>query len=366
MHAAGATTGRSENSNTNRWVRSRLRSSCFIMGCPVLRAHGHSARSRARARVPGDHLLPVRLRPVHPGPEPNRGRYGDGLRSPDRSLGYRTLLQFRLVRRGPHALASAAVDSLRVSGALISASFAPSTAAGLDFVAGMGKQNDIQFRSLQEGDRAARAAVSQMAAAVRGNPPEHVTAQLSSLFAEARGPWPTTRGAAGEPAGCHLTRAARSPPRCGRLDSRPLPVRHELSGRTCHVLPWALSRDQELCRDVVGAPVLHEQVRQVPALVGGHHPGPVAKAFRSCRAPASGVAGSRRFCRMSTFAGPRSVICTGGSYGSEGQNAHGVMLAPAAPSRRGQRRHHRGGENGHDGFPHPVSPRKMTNGAGWG
>ncbi|MEU6784954.1 alpha/beta hydrolase [Nonomuraea angiospora] len=85
---------------------------------------------------------------------------------------------------GPHALASAAVDSHRVSGVLISASFAPPTAPGLDFVAGMGKQNAIQFRSLQEGDQAARAAVSQMAAAVRGNRPEQVTAQLSSLFAE--------------------------------------------------------------------------------------------------------------------------------------------------------------------------------------
>ncbi|MFC5744701.1 alpha/beta fold hydrolase [Actinomadura rugatobispora] len=83
---------------------------------------------------------------------------------------------------GPHALASAAVDAHRVSGVLISASFAPPTAPGLDFVAGMGEQNGIQFRSLQEGDRAARAVVSRMAAAVRGNRPEDVTAQLSSLF----------------------------------------------------------------------------------------------------------------------------------------------------------------------------------------
>ncbi|MBK1786016.1 alpha/beta hydrolase [Prauserella sp. ASG 168] len=85
---------------------------------------------------------------------------------------------------GPHALATAAVDAHRVSGVLINASFAPPTAPGLDFLAGMGEQNKVQFGTLREGERAARAAVSQMAAAVRGNRPEDVTAHLSSLFPE--------------------------------------------------------------------------------------------------------------------------------------------------------------------------------------
>lgn len=97
-------------------------------------------------------------------------------------LGIERYCSFGWSGGGPHALATAAVDAERVRGVLVSASFAPPTAAGLDFEAGMGQQNQILFGSLRQGEEVARSVVTQIAGAVRGNSPEDVTTQLSSLF----------------------------------------------------------------------------------------------------------------------------------------------------------------------------------------
>ncbi|MCP2266044.1 alpha/beta fold hydrolase [Promicromonospora thailandica] len=83
---------------------------------------------------------------------------------------------------GPHALGSAAAAPDDVDGVLLVAPFAPFDAAGLDYVAGMGAQNVVQFGTVEQGEAAMRALVGQMAAAVTGDQPVGESAELASLL----------------------------------------------------------------------------------------------------------------------------------------------------------------------------------------
>ena len=55
---------------------------------------------------------------------------------------------------GPHALATAALLPNRVAAVAALASVAPSDAPGLDFLAGMGEQNRVEFSAVMEGGEA--------------------------------------------------------------------------------------------------------------------------------------------------------------------------------------------------------------------
>ncbi|WP_413760677.1 alpha/beta fold hydrolase [Streptomyces sp. MMBL 11-3] len=83
---------------------------------------------------------------------------------------------------GPYALASAVADAARVRGVLLIASFAPYDGEGLDFVEGMGVQNQVLFGSAAHGEQEQRAIVSQMAAIVRDSDPAELAAGMASLL----------------------------------------------------------------------------------------------------------------------------------------------------------------------------------------
>ncbi|APU17799.1 MULTISPECIES: alpha/beta fold hydrolase [Actinoalloteichus] len=97
-------------------------------------------------------------------------------------LGISEYLSFGWSAGGPHALASAAVDAGRVVGVLTSASFAPFNAPGLDFIGGMGVQNQISFRSVERGEQAMREVIDSMSAAMLGTQPEGVADELNSVL----------------------------------------------------------------------------------------------------------------------------------------------------------------------------------------
>ncbi|ASO22959.1 Arylesterase [Actinoalloteichus hoggarensis] len=128
----------------------------------------------------------------------SRAGYGESTPSPGRTVAdsgddcVRLLEQLSIPRYhvfgwsggGPHALANAAMDPKRVAGVLISASFAPFDAPGLDFTDGMGAQNQIQFDTVATGgEQAAREIVAIMSAAARVvESTELVDGELGSLF----------------------------------------------------------------------------------------------------------------------------------------------------------------------------------------
>jgi pimeloyl-ACP methyl ester carboxylesterase len=62
---------------------------------------------------------------------------------------------------GPHALATAALLPERVAAAASLASVAPFDGEGLDFLAGMGEQNVVEFNAILEGAQAHRAALER-------------------------------------------------------------------------------------------------------------------------------------------------------------------------------------------------------------
>lgn len=83
---------------------------------------------------------------------------------------------------GPYALATAVMDSPRVSGVLLIASFAPHEAEGLRYIEGMGVQNHVLFRAASQGEQEQRSVVSQMAAIVRDSDSSDLATGIASLL----------------------------------------------------------------------------------------------------------------------------------------------------------------------------------------
>jgi pimeloyl-ACP methyl ester carboxylesterase len=86
---------------------------------------------------------------------------------------------------GPHALACAALLGDRVIKAATIASVAPWDAEGLDFLAGMGAENVVEFEAVEAGPEALRAFLEQARASLGGLTGEQVAASLGDLIGEA-------------------------------------------------------------------------------------------------------------------------------------------------------------------------------------
>jgi pimeloyl-ACP methyl ester carboxylesterase len=83
---------------------------------------------------------------------------------------------------GPHALACAALLSGRVAAVASLASVAPWDADGLDWLAGMGADNEAEFAAAQKGADALRPELERWAAAMRAAEPEAQADEIRSLL----------------------------------------------------------------------------------------------------------------------------------------------------------------------------------------
>ncbi len=83
---------------------------------------------------------------------------------------------------GPHALACAALLGERVVAAATVASAAPSDAAELDFMAGMGDDNVQEFRAAFDGEGVLRPLLDAMANAILGVTPEALAEELRTVL----------------------------------------------------------------------------------------------------------------------------------------------------------------------------------------
>lgn len=83
---------------------------------------------------------------------------------------------------GPHALATAARLPHRVAGVLSIAGVGPFGADGLDFLAGMGEQNLVEFGLALDGEPALRPALEQEAVGLRTAGPGELVEGLSTLL----------------------------------------------------------------------------------------------------------------------------------------------------------------------------------------
>jgi pimeloyl-ACP methyl ester carboxylesterase len=86
---------------------------------------------------------------------------------------------------GPHALACAALLGNRVIKAASIAGIAPWGAEGLDWLAGMGEENQQEFAAIQAGPEALRAFLEQARASLGGLTGDQVAASLGDLIGEA-------------------------------------------------------------------------------------------------------------------------------------------------------------------------------------
>lgn len=85
---------------------------------------------------------------------------------------------------GPHALACAALFPERCAGAASMAGVAPYGAAGLDWLAGMGPENIVEFGAALEGEEPLIRYLEHEAAALSGVTGEDVAAALGGLVSE--------------------------------------------------------------------------------------------------------------------------------------------------------------------------------------
>jgi pimeloyl-ACP methyl ester carboxylesterase len=86
---------------------------------------------------------------------------------------------------GPHVLACAALLGDRVVKAATIAGIAPWGAEGLDWLAGMGEENQQEFAAIQEGPEALRAFLDQAQASLGGLSGDAIAASLGDLIGEA-------------------------------------------------------------------------------------------------------------------------------------------------------------------------------------
>lgn len=83
---------------------------------------------------------------------------------------------------GPHALACAALLPDRVRAALVIAGVAPYDAEGLDFLAGMGEDNLVEFGAALEGEASLRAFLDQVRPEMVDIQADQVSASMASLL----------------------------------------------------------------------------------------------------------------------------------------------------------------------------------------
>jgi pimeloyl-ACP methyl ester carboxylesterase len=127
-----------------------------------------------------------------------RPGYGDSDRAPGRTvadcvadvaaiadqLGLEDFLTIGWSGGGPHALACAALLRERTVAAATIASVAPWDAEGIDFLAGMGEENLLEFAAVQEGEGALAAFIEPQAAELASATGEEVAAAMGDLISE--------------------------------------------------------------------------------------------------------------------------------------------------------------------------------------
>ncbi|HEY1284889.1 MAG TPA: alpha/beta hydrolase [Solirubrobacterales bacterium] len=132
----------------------------------------------------------------------SRPGYGDSDRSPGRTvadcagdvsaiadaLGVEDLFTVGWSGGGPHALACAALLPQRVRAAATIASVAPRDAAGLDWLAGMGEENLVEFAAAEAGEEELRAYLEGEAEELAAVGDEEVLAALGDLISAADRP----------------------------------------------------------------------------------------------------------------------------------------------------------------------------------
>ncbi|MBF4767020.1 alpha/beta fold hydrolase [Nocardioides agariphilus] len=126
----------------------------------------------------------------------SRPGYGASSRRPGRSvadvaddarqvldhLGVRECVTAGWSGGGPHALATAALLGDRVTGVLTMASVAPYGGEGLDFLAGMGEGNVVEFGAALDGEDALRPLLEQEAVGLRDTDGPGIVAALGSVL----------------------------------------------------------------------------------------------------------------------------------------------------------------------------------------
>ena len=145
-------------------------------GVPLVFHHGTpGAKTKARHIERAAHDRGLRLVGL------SRAGYGDSTRRPGRAvadiavdvasildqLGAPRCLVAGASGGGPHSLATAALLPDRVAGAAVIAGITPPDAAGLDFLAGMGEQNIVEFGQAREGEAVLRPALEAEAVGLR-------------------------------------------------------------------------------------------------------------------------------------------------------------------------------------------------------
>lgn len=124
-----------------------------------------------------------------------RPGYGDSTRQPGRSVadvaadtvavldhvGVETCLTAGWSGGGPHALACGALLPERVRAVLVIAGVAPYDAAGLDFLAGMGPENVVEFEAALAGEATLRPVLDEQQRTLAAISPEDVAASLGGL-----------------------------------------------------------------------------------------------------------------------------------------------------------------------------------------
>lgn len=85
---------------------------------------------------------------------------------------------------GPHALACAALLPRRCLAAATLAGVAPYDADGLDFLAGMGEENVLEFGAALEGRETLEAALSEMSSGLTSVTPDQVAESFGGLVSE--------------------------------------------------------------------------------------------------------------------------------------------------------------------------------------
>ncbi len=100
------------------------------------------------------------------------------------ALGLERFATWGISGGGPHALACAALCGDRLSAAASLAAVAPYEADGLDWLAGMGESNIVEFGAVREGEPSLRAFIEHEAVEMRGTDP----AGLVTIFETLLGP----------------------------------------------------------------------------------------------------------------------------------------------------------------------------------
>jgi pimeloyl-ACP methyl ester carboxylesterase len=101
------------------------------------------------------------------------------------ALGLERFATWGISGGGPHALACAALSGDRLAAVASLAAVAPYDADGLDWLAGMGESNIVEFGTVQEGEPALRAFIEHEAGKMRGADPAGLVEVFETLLGPA-------------------------------------------------------------------------------------------------------------------------------------------------------------------------------------